>query len=94
MDSKSLDILEKIFEIEINNAVNHDNMLFQSKSKLMKKLEEDGYIQKVSFTYHNGLPVLIEGYVLTEYGRYTYCNSKRIRNVNFDDIVDACGKEE
>lgn len=39
MDSRSLDILEKIFEIEINNAVNHDNMLFQSKSKLVKNLK-------------------------------------------------------
>jgi hypothetical protein len=78
MNKRSLDLLERVFEAEINGAIGGGG-LYQTKSKLAQQLEADGYLQKVSVVIGNKtqFPVTIEGYRLTLLGNATYCMSDR-----------------
>lgn len=78
MTKRELDILEKCFAAEIEHAVNKTGIgLYQTKSKLAEKLAEYRYIQKV--VIEDGL-LRIEGYELTETGRFVYCMSDRCKD--------------
>ena len=73
MTKAELDILEKIFAAEITGGV------FQSKSKLVKKLEDEGLIIRVEKNIGNdvfGL-IVVSGYRLTMAGNFQYCTSER-----------------
>lgn len=75
MDKKSLRLLEQVFEAEIKGALSRGPRLFQTKSKLAKKLVEDGYLEEDEFVFGGRFPVRVRGYVLTHLGRLTYCSS-------------------
>ncbi len=73
MDKRSLNLLEMAYQAEINGAVNGGIGLIQSKSKLARKLVEDGYLQDAITIIKGAFPVTVEGYCLTHLGRMTYC---------------------
>jgi hypothetical protein len=75
MNKRELKLLENIYESEISGAINGGVGLFQTKSRLAEKLEDDGYIVKDSVKLYDSFPVTVEGYRLTHYGRYIYCAS-------------------
>lgn len=66
MRKAELLFLEKIFAEEITGG------MLQSKSKMAKKLQDEGYIQEIE--KHFG-PVVCKGYILTLMGNATYCMS-------------------
>ena len=73
MTKPELDLLEKVFASDISGGV------FQSKSKLIKKLEDDGLVIKVNKTVGRdrfGF-IDVEGYRLTIAGNLQYCTSER-----------------
>lgn len=73
MKKTELAILEKAFNAEINGAFcAHGIHLFQTKSKVAKKLWEEGYL---NFTHTKLQGMIISGYELTHLGRLTYCTS-------------------
>lgn len=80
MDKRSLDLLEKAFEAEINGALEGHPGLLQTRSKLAQKLEADGYLVKDAVRIGGRFPVTIEGYRLTILGNATYCFSDRCRD--------------
>ena len=77
MDSRSLEFLEKVFSSEISGALNDGPGLFQTTSKLAKKLEAEGYLKKHVLKLGGRFPVTVEGYRLTLLGNFTYCMSDR-----------------
>lgn len=73
MKKTELAILEKAFNAEINAALcAHGIHLFQTKSKVAKKLMEEGYLR---FAHTEFQGMTISGYELTHLGRLTYCSS-------------------
>lgn len=73
MKKTELAILERVFEAEVRGALSRNGIhLFQTKSKLAKKLADEGYL---IFTEMNFQGMTISGYELTHLGRLTYCNS-------------------
>lgn len=72
MNKTELQLLEKVWEAEINGALSSGIHLFQTKSKLAAKLADEGYL---NFTHTKFQGVKITGYELTHLGRLTYCAS-------------------
>lgn len=70
MNKPKLRVLEKIWIAEIECR-----LPAQIKSKYLKELEDENYVQKCSVVLHSSPPVNIEGWVLTHLGRLTYCMS-------------------
>lgn len=78
MNKKELDILEKAFEADIASSLNNNLFpIIQTKSKIAKKLCEDGYLDEVSMQYGY---VFVKGYTLTMRGHIAYCGSDRCRD--------------
>lgn len=77
MDKRSLDLLEKAFDAEVSSAVCGGLGIIQSTSKAAKKLEEGGYLEKVSINLNGRFPVVVTGYVLTHAGHLAYFTSDR-----------------
>ena len=74
MKKAELDLLEKVFAKEIVGS------MFQSKSKLAKKLEEEGYLVGVEKHFGKGpFKVIARGYRLTIMGNAAYCLSDRCK---------------
>ena len=73
MDKKSFSILEKAYEAEIDGAMSGGFGILQTKSKIAKKLEDDGYLVKVSYVIGGHFPVMVTGYRLTMLGNMTCC---------------------
>lgn len=73
MTKPELAMLEKAFTAEVKAAFSATGIhLFQTKSKVAKKLMNEGYLR---FTYTMWHGVKIEGYELTHAGRLAYCAS-------------------
>ncbi len=70
MNKADLKRLEKIFASEIAG-----NLVFQSKSKHYERLEQEGYVFKLSYILPGKIPVRITGWQLTHFGHFTYCDS-------------------
>ena len=75
MTKAELDILEKGFEAEINGSI------YQTKSKIAKKLCEEGYLQEVELNFKG---VICNGYVTSLLGNMTYCQSERCKEASDD----------
>jgi hypothetical protein len=73
MTKAELDFLERVFAAEI------DGRVYQTKSKMAKRMEDDGYILKTSKSFGKDRfrKIIVTGYVLTIKGNFTYCTSKR-----------------
>jgi hypothetical protein len=71
MTKQKLAALEKVFAAEIYNQ-----LPFQSKARIFKRLQDEGYLQpfRRQFKYRLGV-VTVDGYQLTHAGRYLYCKS-------------------
>lgn len=73
MKKSELAILEKAFAAELNGAVSPSRIhVFQTRSKVAKKLMDEGYLRFVETSYAG---VRISGYELTHAGRLAYCSS-------------------
>lgn len=70
MNKADLNRLEKVFASEIAGLP-----LFQSRSKHYERLEQEGYVERVTVTLGGRFPVRLDGWQLTIAGHYTYCNS-------------------
>jgi len=73
-----LKMLERMFTAEIEHALGESRLphCYQSNSKHMQTLKDKGLIETVSFRVGNdALACVVEGYVLTHYGRMVYCMS-------------------
>lgn len=77
MNKKQLAMLEKAFEVEIENALSQSSLppIMQTKSKVAAELVASGHLQEVEHMLGGGFPVVIRGYMLTELGRLAYCVS-------------------
>jgi hypothetical protein len=75
MNKRELALLEKVFAEEINPERSGFPPVFQTKSKIAKKLEEEGMLQSVEYQVGHPFSLKVKGYVLTEAGRYEYCKS-------------------
>lgn len=76
MTKAEIKLLEKVFEAEINGALNRTFRLYQTKSKaLADKLVKDGLLVESEVVFGGRSPVTVKGYELTELGRLTYCMS-------------------
>lgn len=77
MKNTELKLLEKIFAKEIDGGV------YQTKRKMAKKLEDEGYIQLVE--KHLGRDrlgsIVVKGYVLTIMGNLSYCMSDLVEKM-------------
>ena len=73
MTKKELDLLEKIFQAQL------EGRLYQTKSKLAKQMEEDGFIMEDSKAFGVACfgKIIVRGYTLTIKGNYAYCSSEK-----------------
>ena len=72
MNKAELDLLEKVFAREVCGG------MYQTKSKLAKKLEDEGYLAPVEREFGSGaLKAVCRGYRLTLMGNAAYCMSER-----------------
>ncbi len=80
ISKQRLAALEKVYAAEIDCALgDRFSAIIQSKAKIYKELEAQGWVQFVEEKiggFRDGLgPMIIAGWVLTELGRMTYCMS-------------------
>ena len=70
-----LTMLEKMFTREIDCGLSKSNLppVFQSKSKVMSKLNDKGLVEPVEFELPGRFAMKISGWMLTHSGRFTYC---------------------
>ena len=73
MNKKQLEILGRAWEADIAHALKEiPYPIFQSKSKVVQQLADDGYLEYVEFTDRG---VTFKGYHITHLGIMTYCES-------------------
>lgn len=73
MNKKQLDILGRAWETDIAHALKEiPYPIFQSKSKVVQQLAEDGYLEYVEFTDRG---ITFKGYLITHFGIMAYCES-------------------
>ena len=79
MTKAELQMLEKLFAAEVDAALSGNALLgvVQSKSRLMLKLEADGYVKRVRLELKPDRlgAVVIDGWQLTVAGNAAYCLS-------------------
>lgn len=73
MTKKEKDLLERAFAQEVEAALTKGIRLIQTRSKLAKKLVDEGLFRENEVTIGGQFPVKIKGYELTEAGRLAYC---------------------
>jgi len=73
MTKKEFDLLDTIYAREIESALQGFPPEFQTKSKIAKKLEADGFLVQTKSIIAGRFPVVVEGYTLTHLGRMSYC---------------------
>lgn len=73
MNKQELAMLERAYVAEIDGAMSKHLGILQTKSKVAKKLVEDGLLQKVEHSFVDG--IVIKGYLLTHAGRIAYCST-------------------
>jgi hypothetical protein len=79
MTKAELRILGKAFAAEVNQAVSSykgaELGVLQTRSALAWKLVETGHLMHVQVTTRDRIPLVLDGYTLTDLGRMTYCMS-------------------
>ena len=74
MTKREFALLEACFNSEIKHALTQTaTHLFQSKSKLMVKLRDQGLVVESTIVLGGRFPVTITGWELTALGHMTYC---------------------
>lgn len=69
MNARDLQILERIFTAEIENR-----LPFQTRGSRILRLQEQGFVQPMVIRIGSP-PCRVEGWCLTEKGRFEYCQS-------------------
>ncbi|MCE1279288.1 hypothetical protein LWU92_21700 [Enterobacter hormaechei] len=73
MNKKQLAILERAWEADIAHSLKETRYpIFQSKSKVVQQLADDGYLEYVEF---NDRGITFKGYRITHLGIMAYCQS-------------------
>jgi hypothetical protein len=77
VNKQELALLEKVFDREIEGTLRGFHGVFQSKSKLAASLAERGLLLRVVATMGRDAlgAITVEGWMLSEAGRYAYCSS-------------------
>ena len=77
MTKAELNMLEKLFSAEIEHAMGKSTLpfCFQSKAKILEKLADENMVEKIEIELGGRCPMIIRGWVLTHYGRMTYCEN-------------------
>ena len=70
MNKKTFNAVGKVFAAEIENR-----LPFQSKAKIYRDLADRGLLLYVEGIMGGRFPITIKGFILTEAGRYEYCNA-------------------
>jgi hypothetical protein len=83
MNKADLKRLEAVFSCDIDPS---GNALFQSKSKHYDRLEQEGYVTKVSYVLGGRFPVKIAGWTLTFLGNFTYCMSCKDEEMDIEEM--------
>jgi len=73
MTKQELKILGDAYFREVTAALSHGIYIYQTKSKVAKKLVADGYLEEGQTVLGGRFPVTIKGYRLTHAGRFAYC---------------------
>lgn len=85
MTKTELDLLERAFDAEIRSALEpHRLPLIQTRSKVARKLVDDGLLYEVEHTLGGRFPIKVRGFALTHAGRYAYCSSPRCADAEDD----------
>ena len=66
-------LLEAMFADEIEQALSGRGMPFQTRSKRIQILAEEGYVMPLKVVLGGRLPVSVTGWQLSHLGRLTYC---------------------
>lgn len=76
-NKKELALLEKAYEAEIDYALGgcFTHIIQPKKTKTLQKLVDDGKLERAETVLGGRFPVVISGYVLTHFGRLSYCAS-------------------
>lgn len=69
LNKRDFELLGRVFQREIQNQLPAQ----VGKSKAVTSLHERGYIEPMTITLPGRFPVRVEGWGLTEAGRYIYC---------------------
>ncbi len=77
MTKAELDLLERVFACDI------EGRLYQTKSKLAQRLENEGFIINHSRSLGRDRfgEIIVKGYSLTFKGNFAYCSSNRCKQV-------------
>lgn len=75
MKKAELAVLERAFNAEVSAAMSHGLPVLQTRSKVAKRLMDEGYLAWHSIQLDGWPPVTVSGYVLTHAGRLEYCLS-------------------
>jgi hypothetical protein len=73
MHKRELALLGEAYGAEIRSAITGEIHVFQSRSKVAKKLCADGLFEEKTLIINGRFPVKITGYQLTELGRMKFC---------------------
>lgn len=65
-------LLERVFAADIAAAMG-GAPVFQTRSKLIHKLEKDGFVKPFEATLPGKFPVTLKGWTLTMDGHFSYC---------------------
>jgi hypothetical protein len=66
--------LEKVFAKDIENALAHRNLPFQSTAKVYRELEAEGMVRSVTVKVGTGWSAVeVTGWELTQLGHLSYC---------------------
>jgi hypothetical protein len=69
LKKRDFELLGRVFQAEITNMLPAQI----EKSKAVSSLQERGYIAPYTRTLPGRFPITIEGWALTDAGRFTYC---------------------
>lgn len=67
--------LEKLFQAEVESAMEGKYPIVQSKAKVYRELAEEGLAEEMKITLPGRFPVVITGWTLTLAGHYAYCST-------------------
>lgn len=71
LKNRDFELLGRVFEAEITNLLPAQI----GKSKAVLSLQERGYVAPYTRTLPGRFPVTVQGWALTDVGRFTYCRN-------------------
>lgn len=75
LNKQSLALLERVFVAEVEAGVSGGIGVMQTKSRIARRLVEDGYLTEATVILPGRFAIEVVGYRLTHLGRMTYCST-------------------